>query len=403
MVLAIGLNSGSSFDGIDAVLIEIDIDSDGHPTAPKFLDAISHDWPAEVGDRVLLAFENKLSLFEMNRLNYEAGAVYAEAALKLLAKVGKKGSEIAVIGYDGQTIYQEPPERHLRANLPANPTPLQKWSMGGYACGTQIGEAAVVAVETDIPTVTHFRPVDHSLGGTGAPLMQYLDFVVFRNMPGIMTLNIGGIANCQVPNKDRSKMMAFDTGPGNVMIDHAMNRFFSRPYDKGGEVAATGKVNAEMMARLLDHPYFHREPPRCAWRLDFGSEYADSVIADAKGVSPEDIVTTLTDFTAQAINQSLREHIPNIAEYSTLVVSGGGIWNKTLLAMLQEKIQPNLKLVLSDEYGLPAQYKEAIKFATLAFAHTKHLANNIPAASGASKFGILGRQVLPPRMATNID
>ena len=402
-MLAIGLNSGSSFDGIDAVLIEIGIDRDGHPTTPKFLEAISHDWPAEVGDRVLLAFENKLSLFEMNRLNYEAGAVYAEAALKLMAKTGKTSADIAVIGYDGQTIYQEPPERQLRVNLPANPTPLQKWTIGGFACGTQIGEAAVVAVETNIPTVTHFRPVDHALGGTGAPLMQYLDFVVFRNKPGIMTLNIGGIANCQVPNIDRRRMMAFDTGPGNVMIDHAMKLFFSRAFDNDGEVAATGKVDEPMLARLLDHPYFHREPPRCAWRLDFGSKYANLVIRDAGNITKEDIITTLTAFTAEAINRSLREHIHNFADYSTLVVSGGGIWNKTLLAMIQSKIAPTLELKLSDEYGLPAIYKEAIKFATLAFAHTQHLANNIPAASGASKFGVLGRQVLPPRMALNLD
>jgi anhydro-N-acetylmuramic acid kinase len=403
MPLAIGLNSGSSFDGIDAVLIEIDLDKDGHPTTPKFLDAISFDWPSEVGNRVLLAFENKLSIFDMNRLNYEAGAVYAEAALKLLKKVNKSGIDIEVIGYDGQTIYQEPPERHLRANLPANPTPLQKWSIGGYACGTQIGEAAVVAVETDIPTVTHFRPVDHALGGTGAPLMQYLDFVVFRNIPGVMTLNIGGIANCQVPNLDRSKMMAFDTGPGNVMIDHAMMRLFSSKYDAGGEIAASGTVNSQLLEKLLDHPYFHREPPRCAWRLDFGSEYADSIIDDATGVKPEDIVATFTAFTAHAINLSLREHVPNISEYSTLVVSGGGVFNNTLLEMIQQLIKPNLKLVLSDEYGLPAQYKEAIKFATLAYAHTNRLANNIPTASGAFKYGILGRQVLPPRLAKNIE
>src|SRR5690625_1289376 len=194
MPYILGLNSGSSFDGVDAVLCTIDIAEDGHPTRPKYVDALTVDWPEELQPLILRAFNNDLTIFEMTRLNYAAGAVYAEAVNTLIQRVGIKAKDIDVIGYDGQTIYQEPPNRQKEMEYLKSESKslVDLWMKGGYPCGIFIVESGVVAALTDIDTVTQFRPLDHALGGTAAPLMQYLDFVSFRNDGTTVTLNIGG-------------------------------------------------------------------------------------------------------------------------------------------------------------------------------------------------------------------
>jgi anhydro-N-acetylmuramic acid kinase len=217
-----------------------------------------------------------------------------------------------------------------------------------------------VAAATETPTVTHFRPMDHALGGTGAPLMQYLDYVAFRDIGPILTLNIGGIANCQLAHRDRSKMMAFDTGPGNVMIDHAARMKLGRPYDRNGEVAATGKVDPALMARLKEHDFFKRPIPRSAWRLDFGSSYLDRQIAEFGHLSTEDLLATFTEFAAYAITRSITDNVKNLDEIPVIMASGGGTRNAHLMGRLREYLPAGLRLTLSDEFGIPAQFKEAI-------------------------------------------
>ncbi len=399
MVKVIGLNSGSSFDGIDVVLVEIENGPDGYPARPKFITGKSYDWPEAVGEQVLKSFENKISLFELNRLNYLAGAVYAEAARNFMREHKLKPGDVEVIGYDGQTIYQEPPVHHLLRNYDDKEDLVSRWLGGPYACGLQIGEPSIVAEATETHVVTQFRPMDHALGGTGAPLMQYLDYVAFRDIGPILTLNIGGIANCQLAHKDRSKMMAFDTGPGNVMIDHVMRVKFGKAYDKDGAIARTGKVNDKLMAKFKDHDYFKRPIPRSAWRLDFGSTYADKFIAEYKQLSPEDMLATVTEFAAYSIMRSISDNVKMLGEISTMMASGGGTRNGYLMERLATYMPKGLRLTLSDEFGVPAAFKEAIKFATLAHATLNQLANNIPAASGATRFGILGKLVQPPRLA----
>jgi len=401
--LAIGLNSGSSFDGVDAVLIETGLDPDGFPTPPRFMEAISLDWPQEVQPQVLAAFSNKLSLFELTRLNYVVGAVFAEAATTLLDHAGVSAADIAVIGYDGQTVYQEPPEPEQMRAVSEAARPYQRWTSGGFPCGLQIGEPGVVAALTDIATVTQFRSVDHALGGTGAPLMQFLDFVAFRHLAPIATLNIGGISNIQVADRDRVRMRAFDCGPGNVMIDHAMHRFFGQAYDADGATAARGRVHPPMLQQLLEHPFFTRPIPRCAWRLDFGADYADAVLDTYAALPPEDLVATLTRFSAEAITRAFIDLIPQVTDIDTLIASGGGVRNATLLNEITQLLPDRVLLTRSDDYGLPAQYKEAIKFATLAVATQHGIGNNIPAASGAARFGVLGKLVLPPHQARLTD
>lgn len=397
MALVIGLNSGSSFDGMDAVLIDIELGEDGYPNRPRFIDGLAYQWPEKIAERVLDAFANKVSIFEMTRLHYEAGAVYAEAARELMRRNSLSGADVEVIGFDGQTIYQEPPKHELLGQA-SDESIVDLWHSGVYGCGLQIGEQAVVAAFCDAPTVSHFRPLDHALGGTGAPLMQFLDFCSFRDIGPVMTLNIGGIANCQLADADRDRMMAFDTGPGNVMIDHAMRKLYNEGYDRNGETAAKGNVNQTMLTELLSHPFFQRKPPRSAWRLDFGADYADRFMEKFKDLPGEDLVATFTRFTALAILQSIRDNVSTFGGINEVIASGGGVLNATLMGQLAELFrEEGVELVTSDKYGIPPQYKEAIKFATLAYANINNMASNIPAASGAKSFGTLGKLVKAPR------
>ena len=241
--------------------------------------------------------------------------------------------DLEVIGYDGQTIYQEPPD-HARLAAARAGSLVDRWLDGPFGCGLQIGEPAVVAAALETTTVTQFRPVDHALGGSGAPLMQYLDFVAFRDIGPVLTLNIGGIANCQLADRDRGKMMAFDTGPGNVMLDHTTRTLLGQPYDPDGSIAARGKPDPTLLEELLRHPYFQRHPPRSAWRLDFGADYADKRIAENRHLSPEDLLATFTEFTAAAITRSIEDHVRQLARIPVLIASGGGVRNKTLMARL---------------------------------------------------------------------
>lgn len=402
MALVLGLNSGSSFDGIDAVLVEIENGADGYPARPKFIAGNSYAWPDAVAEKVLRAFDNTLSLFELCRLNYLAGAVYAESARALMRELSIRPEQLEVIGYDGQTIYQEPPDHTRMAAFRDEENLVARWLDGPYSCGLQIGEPAIVAAACETIVVTQFRPMDHALGGTGAPLMQYLDYVAFRDVGPVLTLNIGGIANCQLADRDRGRMMAFDTGPGNVMLDHVARARLGKPYDADGAAAALGRIDQGLLDTLLAHPFFHRPPPRSAWRLDFGAGYADARMAEHPHLSAEDLLATFTEFTAIAISRSIRDHVEGLGRIDALLASGGGTRNGFLMQRLAAHLPSSLRLARSDEFGIPAAYKEAIKFATLAHATVNHLGNNIPAASGASRFGILGKIALPPRLARGV-
>ncbi|KAH8666145.1 anhydro-N-acetylmuramic acid kinase [Ilyonectria robusta] len=406
MAYIVGLNSGSSFDGVDAVLCKISLAEDGHPVRPEYIDGLTVDWPLELQPLILRAFDNDLTIFEMTRLNYVAGALYAEAANDLIARNGLKPQDIFVIGYDGQTIYQEPPNRAKEREyiLSGNKSLPDLWLKGGYPCGFFVAESGVVAALTDVDTVTQFRPIDHALGGSAAPLMQYLDFVAFRNDGPTVTLNIGGIANLQLADKDRSKMMAFDTGPGNVMIDHVVKARTGRGYDKDGELAAKGSIITSLLDELQTHDFFTRKPPRSAWRLDFGASYADRILEKNAAESTEDILATLTRFTALSITRSLADFILPRTSVVRVIASGGGTRNATLMKDLgAEMAKHDLTLSVSDKFGIPAAYKEAIKFATLAFANKNGLANNIPAAGGAVKYAVLGKLSLAPWRAKHAE
>lgn len=402
MDLIMGMNSGSSFDGIDVVLAETEMDADGFPKAPRFIAGGSYDWPEEVKEIVTASFENKVDMVGLNRLNYICGAVFAEKAVQFMKENHINSKDIKVLGLDTQTIYQEQPDHKAIAEM----TEEQKenwpgrWLSKAYPAGMQMGESSVIANLTNIDTVTHFRPADHTWGGSAAPLMPYLDFIMFRkNENPSMTLNIGGIANLHLASKDRRQMFGFDTGPGNVISNYMCKKLFDLEYDKDGLIAGRGNVNADLLNHFMKHPFFDRPVPRSGWIADYSAEYIDSVIEMFKHLPKEDIIATACAFTGAAVAKSMTDNIPAdiIANTDTLYASGGGVKNPTIMKEIQARIPQNIRLTTSAEIGIPPEYKEAVKFATIAYSTIHCVPGNIPAAGHASQYAILGKIALAPR------
>ncbi|BDF57525.1 anhydro-N-acetylmuramic acid kinase [Christensenellaceae bacterium] len=408
MALIIGMNSGSSFDGIDVILAETEIANDGFPKPTKFLKGNSYAWPKEVEDMIMPAFDNKVDMVGMTRLTYIAGAVMAESVRKFMKENKIDPKDIEVLGVDGQTIYQEQPE-HIKIAAMTDEQKddwVSRWLDGPYPVGYQIGDTSVIAGLTNITTVTNFRQGDHVWGGSAAPLMQYFDFVLFRDREEpTLTLNIGGIANVHLAYKDRKKMVAFDTGPGNLLSDHAARILVGQPCDYDGKIAAAGKVNKEMLDEFMDHDFFKRPVPRSGWKYDFSKEYTEKMLKKYANLSKEDIMATICAFTAEAIVKNMNDYIPQdmLQKVKVMYASGGGVKNPTIMKYIQERLPQNIRLASSDEIGIPPEYKEACKFATLAYSTMHNIANNIPAACHASQYTIMGKVSFAPWKAKCVE
>lgn len=401
MAKMIGLNSGTSLDGIDAVLVELDVGADGQPTPPKFLYGMSMDWPEDVEKEMLEVFANKVDMEGLGRMTYVAGAVFANAARTLMDECNLSPSEVFGIAVDGQTIYQEQPD-HARIDSMTRDEKndlVARWFNGPYPICYQLGESNVIAGHTQVDTVTHFRQAEHAYGGNAAPMMQYLDWVLFKNAAPALTLNIGGIANIQYVEYDRGKMFASDTGPGNVLLDHACRELFGVSYDKDGELSAKGTVNEEMLADLLTHPFYSRKIPRSAWRNDFSSTYGETILQKYQHLDKHDILATFAAFTAEGVVRTIQENVPDVSELTEVIASGGGVENPTLMREIQARLPEGIELVTSAKYNIPPQYKEAIKFATLGFSALNGIANNIPAASHSDHYVVMGKIAVAPRHA----
>jgi anhydro-N-acetylmuramic acid kinase len=401
MSLVIGLNSGSSCDGVDCVLAEISMAKDGQPNPPKFIDGISLDWPERVNKMIWEAFNNKLDVIQLSKLNYAIGAFFGMTVKELLKKTGYAADDIDCIGVDGQQIYLHQPDR-LKANEVTDEQfendYVNLFLDDIYAYGVCMGEGNVVAAYTDITTVAQFRPADHALGGQGAPLMQYVDYVLFRDKEPTLTLNIGGISNVHKAYRDRSKMLAFDCGPGNIMMDYMAKTYFNVNYDKNGEIAASGKSDPALLADLMLTPFLSRPYPRSAWRDDFDYDYAEKMRSQYSHLSNEDVMATFNVFSAEAITKCVKDFV-DVSDTKVMYASGGGAFNSTLMRNIQDRLPGNIKLHSSDKIGIPPQFKEAIKFATLGYAAINSCANNIPGASKARKFTVLGHICLAPKYA----
>lgn len=408
MDLIIGMNSGSSFDGIDVILGETEVAADGFPKPLRFLKGNSYKWPQKVQELILPAFENKVDMVGLNRLTYIAGAAMAEAVRAFLRENKLDNRDIFCIGVDGQTIYQEQPRHDRNAGM----TPAEKddwvgrWLDGPYPCGYQIGDTSVIAGLVDITTVTNFRQADHAQGGSAAPLMQYFDYTLFRDRgEPVLTLNIGGIANVHLAEKDRSRMYAFDTGPGNLVSDSMAKRLLGQPCDYDGKVALTGKVHAPLLEEFMSHDFFKRPVPRSGWKLDFDANYCDKVMDKYQGVPVEDLLATACCFTAEAIVRNMGDYIPAavLDTVNVMYASGGGVKNLGVMKYLAEKLPSNIRLATSDEIGIPPEFKEACKFATLGYSTLNYIADNIPAADHASRYTLLGKISYAPWKAKGAE
>jgi anhydro-N-acetylmuramic acid kinase len=379
MSLVIGLMSGTSYDGIDAALVEIQ----GHGLRTKVDLVAFESVPYKPAVRRLVA-ELCLPTATVDKVclaNMLLGELFAEAAIAVAESAGVPIGKVDLVGSHGQTIHHLP-----------KPTRLA----GRRVAGTlQIGEPSVIAERTGVTTVADFRPRDMACGGQGAPLVPYVDYLLFRHRSrSRVLLNIGGIANVTYlpPRCEADEVVAFDTGPGNMVLDGLARRLTGGRLscDRGGRMAARGAVDAAWLRRLLGHPYFRRKPPKSTGREAFGDEFVERMLADAEGREAYDVLATATALTVESIARACTRFLGPVDE---LIASGGGCRNDTLMAMLAERFP---RLCRSDDYGIPADAKEAIAFAILANETVAGRPASLPGATGAAHPAVLGK-IVPGR------
>jgi len=377
-----GLMSGTSADGVDVAIIDFAID------AVKVLAFDTYPYPPCVSKAISKLFSNEKSMVsDICHLNFAIGEVFADAVLKLCRKSRISINSIDLIGSHGQTIYHNPKGTRfgkllLRSTL-------------------QIGEPCIIARRTGKTVVADFRPADIAAGGQGAPLVPYADYLLFSHKKkNRIVQNIGGIANLTwlKARADIKDVLAFDTGPGNMIIDHIANLITKGRYryDVDGKIAAKGKVNARLLEKLMQHKFLKRRPPKSTGREEFGAAFSSRLysIAVKAGLKPADILATVTAFTARSIIAAYRRFLPLLPD--EVILCGGGAKNKTLVKMLKEQIEP-AKVLLTDDFGINADAKEAISFAILAGATIRGIPNNVPSATGARTPVVLGK-IIPGKI-----
>jgi anhydro-N-acetylmuramic acid kinase len=382
MIVA-GVMSGTSADGIDVALVRVT------PRRNLFwpkLTLVAHvglRYPAALRKAVLAAMNAKsTTTAELARLNWRLGVAYAEA---VRSTVKRHRIKIDLIGCHGQTLYHQGRPEHYAGKT--------------FACTWQAGEAAVIAEELGVHVVSNFRTADMANGGLGAPLVSLLDHVVFADTKrGRVLQNIGGIANLTaIPASGYGKqIIAFDTGPGNMVIDALAQGLFGKTYDRNGTIAARGLVLAPVLTEMLRDSYFKLKPPKTSGREQFGREYAAKFLAACRRLSrkPEDALTTATALTAESIARSFKAFVLPKMKHAPIdyIVSGGGARNATLMKMLADRLGPmGCELATSERFGMPAEAKEAAAFALMAWMTWHHLPGNVPSATGAKRPVILGQ------------
>jgi anhydro-N-acetylmuramic acid kinase len=395
MIVA-GVMSGTSADGVNVALVRIEGPDQTSSRSQRrrlrgqecprhtLLAHAEYPFPAAVRRMILETMNAELAhVADLARLNFLLGELYAEAVAKTARKHRAK---LDLVGCHGQTIY------HQGVAAPFLGRKL--------AVTWQMGEAAVIAMRLGVPVISDFRPADMAAGGKGAPLVPFLDYFLYRDpRVGRIAQNIGGIANLTAIPAGASprRVVAFDTGPGNMVIDAIVEELFGRRYDRDGKVAASGQVRDGVIAQLLREPFFRQKPPRTAGREEFGREYAGRFLRICRGASKPDVVATATALTARSIADAIQRFVLRRAkgyrdDYREVIVSGGGAKNPTLVAMLRSQLAKlGIKLRFSDEFGIPPEAKEAVAFAVLAHETWHHRPSNVPSATGAKRPAILGK------------
>jgi anhydro-N-acetylmuramic acid kinase len=400
-MLVAGVMSGTSADGINVALVQIGerktdsrerfpaaSGSPGQECPPHTISLRGHaeySYPAKVRAAVLAAMNAKrANVADLARLNFLLGELYADAVLATQRRFRVKPD---LVGCHGQTLYHQGDARPFLGRK--------------IAATWQTGEAAVIASRVGVPVVSDFRPADMAAGGKGAPLVPYLDYLLFRDSKiGRIVQNIGGIANLTaIPAEaDVGSVFAFDTGPGNMVIDAVTEALFRRAFDRGGKIAASGKVLEPVLREVLRSKFFRARPPKTAGREEFGRDFVREFLRRCGRARKEDIVATATALTARSIADAVRQFViekskkPSRNSLREMILSGGGARNTTLIRMLAESLMPlGIRLRFSDEFGVPSEAKEAVAFAVLAYETWNRRAANVPSATGAKRDAVLGK------------
>jgi len=410
-IIVAGVMSGTSADGINVALVRIggqpssrsnaETEAESKPrgrgargsvSSFELLGHAEYSYPKNVRAAVLAAMDApQARVADLARLNFLLGELYADA---LLATQRKFRIKAALVGCHGQTLYhQGEAAPYLGRKLAAT------W---------QTGEAAIVAARLGVPVVSDFRPADIAAGGKGAPLVPFFDYVLFRDARvGRIVQNIGGIANLTaIPagasaGSSLNKVIAFDTGPGNMVIDAVTQQLFGRSFDRNGKIAASGAWIEPVIAKILQREFFRRKPPKTAGREEFGRAFVRDFLRMCGNARGRDIVATATALTARSIAAAVRPLLfkrPSVrnSAFSEMVVSGGGAKNVRLIAILSGELEKlGLRLRFSDEFGVPSEAKEAVAFAVLAHETWHRRPSNIPSATGAKRAAVLGKISYP--------
>jgi anhydro-N-acetylmuramic acid kinase len=391
-MLVLGMMSGTSVDGIDVSLVKIS----GAPPKLK-INLLNHtaiSFPANVRKEILrVAEQSPITSGELSQLHARLGHIYADAALAACKKFRVSPHKIDLIGNHGQTIFHQ--------GSPVN-------FLGTKTASTlQIGEGSAIAGLTRITTVSDFRPADMALGGNGAPLVPFADYALYRHPKlGRVSLNIGGIANVTViPGGAKpSQVFAFDTGPGNMLIDALVSHFTRgrQRFDKNAALAQKGRAIPALLDELMRDPYLKLGPPKSTGREYYGVAYVKKLLALGKKhhAKPNDLIRSATLFTALSIVDALNRFVVPKHKIHQLIVSGGGASNPLLLAQLSAAL-PNIDVITSGELGVPTDAKESLAFALLAYETYHRRPSNIASATGARGAAILGKISYAPGRANS--
>ncbi|MEE6132123.1 anhydro-N-acetylmuramic acid kinase AnmK [Priestia sp. GS2] len=371
----VGLMSGTSLDGIDAALIHVE--GSGMNTELTIIDFVTYPFSKELEREIKAALSVEKSNVQLIcSLNFKLGYAFAEAVKKVCDKANFPLEKLDLIGSHGQTIYHQPfSENNLVAST------------------LQIGEPAIIAYETKTAVISNFRTMDMAAGGQGAPLVPYTEYILYRDkQKGRLLQNIGGIGNVTVlpQNALFDDMYAFDTGPGNMIIDELCQQLFTIPYDQEGKIAASGKVNEKMLGYCLEHDYMNVSPPKSTGRELFGKEYVDKLLATFSDVPREDIIATATMFTARSIVDHYQRFILPNHDIDEIIIGGGGSYNLTLMKMIKSLVGESIAVLTQEEIGYSSEAKEAVAFALLANETYHKNPSNSPKATGANYPVVLG-------------
>lgn len=376
--LVVGLMSGTSVDGIDAALVRVS--GKGPSMRLRLVSYVAYPYPKGFREFVLNnSLPGQGSVDTISQLNILHAHFFADAVKRLARKNRLSLSRIDLIGSHGQTIHHIPqPRKMFGKNIRST---------------LQIGDPATIAKLTGIPTVGDFRTGDMAVGGGGAPLVPYLDFILFRSSTkNRLLLNLGGIANVSVlpKNSGPDEVMAFDTGPANMLIDALMMKYFRRAYDDRGRVAKSGRVIDDLLDWMMTHPFLSLRPPKSTGREVFGDTYVRQIMRRARRNKPRDIIATVTEFTASSVFDQYERFIRKRCQADELIVSGGGVHNRAMMESLVRHFH-TIPVNLAEEYGISSDAKEAMLIALLASETINEQPANMPGVTGARRSVILGK------------